>query len=177
MRKARDARMSGKLNPDHIALILHALSGAPPNHSYEYHNENSQSESLTAEAIKLRTPSLNNSKRSRLIVVLRFNGLIHEADGQFEKKYKTLAQSMPDGRVIWKWGLTEKGHQYLRIYDVFKGAHSQIVLPEEVPTELDWVIIPGSIRPAKGVRIKTKDEGSMPSIAIEGRNAKIRSES
>jgi hypothetical protein len=100
---------SGILNPDHIALILHALSGAPANHSYEFHNPNSSTESLTTEAIKRKTPSLKNSKRSRLIEILRFNRLIYETDGQYAKKYRTLASHAPDSRVIWKWGLTERG--------------------------------------------------------------------
>jgi hypothetical protein len=45
--------------------------------------------------------------------------------------------------------------------------HSEIALPGTVPYEEDFVIIPGSIRPAKGVRIKTRKEGSMPSVEVQ----------
>jgi hypothetical protein len=160
--------MPKRLNPDHIAQILHSLSGSPHGHTHEYHQQPPKGEQLTAEGIKKKTPSLNNSERARLLEVLRFNGLVHHADGHSMKKFKPLAQTYPDSRIIWSFEITERGQTYLTTYDLFQETLSLIAIPGTVPEELDWEIIPDSIRPAPGRPLKRKhsEDSSMPGLAV-----------
>jgi hypothetical protein len=63
--------------------------------------------------------------------------LIFETDGQFVRKYKPLAAESPGGPISWKWGISENGHTYLMVYDLFKETNSLIKIPGMVPAELD----------------------------------------
>lgn len=110
--------MLNKPNPHHLAQILHALSKAPDNHTHQYHHGSTITESLSTEEIKKRTPKLSNSERAALIEILRFNQLIYETDGNYVRKYKPLAANPPEGRISWKWGISENGHTYLMAYDL-----------------------------------------------------------
>jgi hypothetical protein len=142
--------MASKPNADHIAQILHALTDATEGHTHEYHREHQASLSLTAEEIKAKTPKLNNSERTNLIETLRYNRLTHHVEGRSMRKYKPLAERHPGGRIIWKWGITEQGFVYLWHYDLFQEVHSLLKDPRTGPHELEFEIIPDSIRPPKG---------------------------
>jgi len=160
--------MPKRLNPDHIAQILHALSPSPEGHTHEYHQQSPKSDHLTTEQIKRKTPSLNNSERTWLLEVLRFNGIIHHIDGHSMKKFKPLARSYPDSRIIWTFEITDRGQTYLTAYDLFHEKLSLIGIPGTVPEELDFEVIPDSIRSAPGSRLnrKQKEDSSMPGLAV-----------
>jgi len=78
-----------------------------------HHQQSPKSDRLTTEQIKRKTPSLNNSERTWLLEVLRFNDLVHHVDGHSMKKFKPLAQTYPDSRIIWTFEITERGQTYL----------------------------------------------------------------
>jgi hypothetical protein len=76
--------------------------------------------------------------------------MIIHTDGNYMQKYKPLAEESPKGRVIWEWGINEPGLVYLWHYDLFQETHAKILIPGTVPVELEFEVIPGSIRPPKG---------------------------